>query len=195
MSGRLIAGVIGPLAFIAPMVLLQAQAQEHDIDTRSRREIGSTEGMDHCRLEPGLQQDGDQRLARHAEEAIRGLALHRQIGVDWWRGAAGQFADNGGSDVERDVGEDTEVRFERGEQSFVQIHIEKASDQSRIAAQAVGERIVLEPLLFHIEEERRRFQAEVESMRSDRVSARNGADQSEAQQYECRCRVRPRSAG
>jgi hypothetical protein len=36
------------------------------------------------RFEPGLQKDGDERLVRDANEAVGGLTLHGQVGIDWW---------------------------------------------------------------------------------------------------------------
>jgi hypothetical protein len=54
----------------------------------------------------GLSKRRDKRSARLADEALGGLALHHQVTVLRRTGRVCQSIDDGGSCVERDVGED-----------------------------------------------------------------------------------------
>src|SRR5829696_4331948 len=81
------------------------QAEEHHFDPWPRDEVGRSEAVHHGWFEPGFEEHGDQRLLWRSHEPGCRLTLHPQISIDWWRGAAGQFADNRRGDVERDIGE------------------------------------------------------------------------------------------
>jgi hypothetical protein len=75
----------------------------------------------------------------------------------------------------------------------VERYVQQASDQGRVAAQSVGERIVFQSLFFEIEEKRRRFQPKVEPMKEgfSAVCEGNRAYQENAQHHR---RAEPRGA-
>jgi hypothetical protein len=71
-----------------------------------RGKVGTAEAVHDRWFEPWPEQRRDKRSARLADEALGGLALHHQVTVLRRTGRVCQSIDDGGSCVERDVGED-----------------------------------------------------------------------------------------
>lgn len=70
---------------------------------------------------------------------------------------------------ERLVGEDADLRFERGEQPLVERGVDQVADQRRIPAQSVGKGIVLQALLLQVEQESRRREPHIDQMSWGRI--------------------------
>jgi hypothetical protein len=82
------------------------QPEHDDFHMRSRDKVGAAEAVHDCWFEPWPEQRSDKRPPWLTDEAHGGLALHYQVTVLWWTGRVCQAIDDGGSCVERNVGED-----------------------------------------------------------------------------------------
>jgi hypothetical protein len=82
------------------------QPQHDDFHMRSRDKVGAAEAVHDRWFEPWPEQRSDKRPPWLTDEAHGGLALHYQVTVLWWTGRVCQAIDDGGSCVERNVGED-----------------------------------------------------------------------------------------
>jgi hypothetical protein len=120
------------------------QAQHDDFHMWSRYKVGAAEAVHDRWFEPWPEQRRDKRPPWLTDEAHGGLALHHQVTVLRRTGRVCQAIDDGGSCVERDVGEDF-VRPPR-QNHFADIGM--ANPDQRLVGKPDGEQVCQAGILF-----------------------------------------------